>query len=788
MNLSYAWLQEFVATKTAPDLLGENFRMTSSELEGVQSWSERLAGVVVALVTDLQPHPDATKLQIATVDCGDAQPRTIVCGAPNIAKGQTVLVALPGTTLYPTQGEPLQMMEREIRGVTSSGMICALEELGIKSMESGIHVLKQAMQPGLPAAEALFSNDTVIDLEITPNRPDLLSHLGLAREVAAFEHKKLKIVEPPTINVPVHPVRLSVHVENHRDCPRYSAVILDVVNCASPWWLQARLISAGVKPISIVVDITNYCMMELGQPLHAYDLGSTEAEEGLNIEVGRAKSEESISLLDGTTRELTTDDVVIRRGTQVVGLAGIMGGSLLAVHEGTQRILLEAAAFHPGTIRRTSRRLGLRSEASTRFEKGPDPSEITRSLRRAVQLLQEHAQGVVRSKVIDVHHRAAPVPSPIALTFDRLHQVLGVRISPHDCRTILLALGFELPRFSKSGFAATPPSWRADVRLPEDLIEELIRIWGYERLPSTMPTGAVKAPTKNGELRRKSLIRHALAQAGLHETIHLSFVSKRTLERTNIRPENALPVNNPLSEELAFLSPTPFIPLLLNCASVNSGEAELALFEVAKAFTADAKEEERVALLIRTTKSGEHAIRRIKRALEFTATSLNIPTLHYSPAEEQSYAQAGTTYRISSGDEMIGHLFLVSQEVVAEHKIKQGRTIAGAELHMNSLLALREEHPHYQAPSPFPTSTRDLTVTLPQELPISMLDTASSALLATFPVHHWQITDIFTGKPLADGLRAVTVSVTYGAADRTLTDQEIDSYHQQLEQALTSLS
>lgn len=784
MNVSLAWLRDFVNTPTPGAELGERFRMTSSECEGVTDWNERLEGLVIGQVTAVEPHPNADRLRVTTVNIG-THTRTIVCGAPNVAKGQYVIVAVPGTTLRPVQGEPLTLKEVEIRGVRSQGMLCALEEIGIAVPSEGIFVLDEAVKPGTSAATALFENDTVIDLEITPNRPDLLSHLGLAREVATFE--RLRLNEPSISSLEKNRLAKApeLQIAGHKECWRYSAVVIENIQIkSSPWWLQSRLIRCGIRPINIVVDVTNYVMLELGQPLHAFDADSVTLNGAVKVGVRNAEPREKMLLLDGSERELQPEDIVISgpKG-EGLALAGIMGGMSSAITSATTRILLESATFSPSHIRRTSRRLGLRSEASLRFEKGLDPELTVMALKRAANMLQELAGATIATRIADSSSHLSS-RTRISLSFDRINQVLGVRISAADCKSILSKLGFQLPVLTKSSFEAIPPSWRRDVTQAEDVIEELIRIWGFERLPATLPVGAVKAPQPSAAFTMKESIRKTLAAAGFHETIHNPFCSTAQLERLQLNPKEAISLPNPLSQEGSHLVPNHLVGMLQTCAGTNTAYEELGLFEIGSVFSSPAQETVRLTVLARTSSNPETAISRLKAALHQVTRVIRLPHPVYSTYNRLPYAQA--TSEIKVAEEVIGTLTVIDSDVIAAHKIRRGRTMVALEINLEPLFKLEPHSRFYQAPSLYPTSTQDCTITITEGIEIATLEAAIAKAADTAVVQQWWVQDIYQGKPLATGERSVTFRFVLGSYERTLEESEIKTELAKLEKALTA--
>jgi phenylalanyl-tRNA synthetase beta chain len=786
MNTSLAWLRDFVPTRTPAVVLGEKFRMTSSELEGVIDWKERLEHCVIGHILTVEQHPNADRLKVTTVDIGSDKPAHIVCGAPNVAVGQYVVVATPGAVMQPTGKEPFTINLSTIRGEKSEGMLCGLEELGLATHSEGLHVFEGDPKPGTAAAKVLVENDEIMDLEITPNRPDLLSHYGLAREVAAFEG--LKLTPPQLANIDSHrtnSVQVKLHLPAHKECLRYTGIVLSVEVKPSPWWMQSRLIRSGIRPINSVVDVTNYVMLELGQPMHAFDLDQIPQQNGEHVlTIRQARDGETLALLDESTRTLAKDDIIIADASdKAIDLAGIMGGAGSGISEKTTRVLLESACFNPSNIRRTSRRLGLRSEASSRFEKGVDCELADKALKRAIFLLQEIADAKLLSKLID--NRAHPVVRPhIHVSFEQITRILGVRISAGDCKEILNHLGFELKEFTKSGFTVTPPTWRRDVTQLEDIVEELVRIWGYERLPYTLPTGFVKAPQENVSVMSKRTIRHALAAASYHETLHQTLTSETAIQRCGIDIKAALPLKNPLSGETAYLSPSHLVSLLADCGSINADKEELNLFEIGKIFSLPHIEHEQLTMLVRTSKGAEHAIRTLKAGLDRVINVLSLAALTYIKTEDQPYSEKGLTLGIYTNEVMVGTLSLISTKVVTNQKIRRGRDLVAAEVNLDILLAQPRIPLRYQLPPVYPVSERDITVTVEKSTPLETLATTVEKALNRDLVRSWQVLDIYSGKPLSDTHQSVTFRIIYNAADRTLSDDEMKAHHTKLEEAL----
>lgn len=784
MNISYRWLQDFVKTTRSASELADKFRMTSSEVEGITDWGEKLASIVVGEILEIHPHPDADRLQVTTVDTGNQQ-STIVTAAKNVSKGMHVIVALPGAQLTPLKEEPFTIQVTKLRGVTSEGMFCGPDSLGINVPMEGVWEVAASIKPGTPASEALELNDWVLDLEITPNRPDLLSYYGLAREVAAFDKKRLAEPEILPLESSTHTgeKQVEVLIENHKGCLRYSALCVENIKpVASPWWLQARLILAGVKPINCIVDVTNYVMLELGQPMHAFDLDKLpQVGKRRKLIVRNAQAGEKLAILDGTTRTLHQDDLIIANAhNEPIDLAGIMGGTDASISSTTTRVFLESATFHGPQIRRTSRRLGLRSEASSRFEKGLDPEQTVTALKRAAYLLEQCCQAEITEKILDIYPTNRAVRPRIHLTFDRIQQVLGVHISAHEAKSILQQLGFQIPLLTKSSFEVIPPSWRKDVSLPEDVIEELIRMWGYERIPSTLPTGVIKAPEPNTRFERLYSIRQHLAAAGLFESLHIPFTSGVSLKKTGLNPQQAVRLPNPLSAELEYLAPSHLPALLESMAGPNLDQEEIGFFEIGRVFTAPKSEQQILTIMLRSNSSPELLYRRLKGVLESMSNYCGLPLITYKTAKADACFTKDSVHSIEIAGKQIGSLGQINPEIVASYKIRRGREVVAAIIDVEGLLAEGRVQTIYQAPVVYPSIERDLTLIVENTLPVAAITELVEKKLNSDIILNWAVKDVYTGKPLTSNQKAVTLHFTYNGRTRTLEDTEASQDQQRL--------
>jgi len=575
MLISLNWLKEHVDIPWSPEELAERLTMTGLEVESIVHLNPGLEKVRVGRILTVEPHPNSETLHVCRVDVGTGEPLQIVCGAPNAAEGQVVAVALPGAVL--PGGFAIE--DREIRGVNSYGMICSEKELGIGSDESGILVLPEEAQVGADLVEALHLNDVVLDVSIYANRPDCMSVVGIAREVAALTGRRLRSLAVDYTPAEEHVAGFTrVEVLDTTNCPRYTALMVkDIKIGPSPLWMQARLRAAGMRPINNVVDITNYVMLELGQPLHAFDYAKLRESR---IEVRPARPGERLITLDDEERELSEDMLMICDGVGPVCVAGVMGGANSEVTTETTTIVLESANFNAVSVRRTSKKLGIPSESAARFEKGIDPNGTLIAAKRAAHLLERYASATVLAGVIDVDHSkrtAQVVPFQPA----RACRLLGVEIPEADMEAVFAALEFQVKKDGEQ-WLVTVPSHRRDIELEADLVEEVARIWGYERIPTTVPHGKTLVGGESRILRASDRLREILVGCGLQEALTYTFIPPDSNERLRAdRAVEMLRIANPISEELACMR-TSLLPGLLMAVSTNSvrQQSRVALFEI----------------------------------------------------------------------------------------------------------------------------------------------------------------------------------------------------------------
>lgn len=784
MKLLLSWLREFVDVDLPVPELARRLIDATAEVEG---WEVVGGGwdpdrIRVAEVVAVEPHPNADRLRLATVDTGAGR-QQVVCGAPNLALGQKVAFATEGAELIDGHtGQRAKLKLRPIRGVLSAGMVLSEKELGLSDNHEGILQLPADAVVGRPLVEQL--GDVVFDISTWANRADLLGVLGLAREVSALTAEPLR--EPPC-DYPEGPRQasdlVSVEIAAPELCRRFTAsVILDVTVAPSPPWLQERLARHGMRPHNNVVDITNYVMLETGQPLHAFDYDLLQAKR---IVARRARPGEHLITLDQVDRELDGEMLVICDGDTPVGLAGIMGGGNSEVHDGTRNVLLEVANFHPGSIRRTSSQLKLRTEASARFEKGIGPEMAAYAQARALRLFAQLSGGTIAGGLIDAFPGKQP-PQTIALTLQRLEQVLGISVPPAEVTRILAALGFE-SHHEGDAYIVTPPYWRPDVRLPDDVIEDIGRIYGYDKLPATTLRGALPPaePRPLADLRER--VRDLAAALGVQEIITYSLTDEAHLRHV-VDPIDAtrrepLAVVNPVAARYQLLR-TSLRASLLETYAANRRQVvgPLRLFEVGSEYLpveADLPHERPVlcALLGGTREGRWHResgdqldFFDAKGLVEALLGRLGVPA-SYQPATLFGLLP-GHTAEVLVGREPVGILGQVHPQTAASFDIDE--PVFLFELWLESLVRVLPERPAYGPPSRYPDVRQDIALILDAATPAGrLLEIARSHRSGGVRVEA-DIFDDYRGPGVPPGKKSVALAMRYRADDRTLTAGEIE--------------
>lgn len=786
MKTSIRWLQNYIDIPWEAAELAERLTLAGLEVEGIERLGVLPPTVVVGEILERSAHPNADRLSVCTVGVGAAAPLQVVCGAPNCDAGQKIACALIGTEL-----PGLTIRKAKIRGVESFGMICAADELGLSTDHSGIVILPVTAPVGVPVATVL-GTDTVIDWEVTPNRCDWNSHLGIAREIAAVSGTLDRFRLPATTWREADGAGLSeltsVEVLAPDLCPRYIARIIRNVRIGpSPEWLQQALKAVGIRPINNVVDITNYVMMECGQPLHAFDY---ELLDGHRIVVRRARPGDHLVTLDGQERALTPETLLICDGARAVALAGIMGGANSIIRDETTTVLLESACFDPACIRATSRRVGLSSESSYRFERGIDIEMTAWASRRAAALISELAGGEVVADGLDLYARPYQ-PTEVTARFQRINALIGVPIAPATVRGFLENLGLEVKSQTADTLTVLVPAWRrTDLLREADLIEEVARLFGLNNLPGSTPTALVGGPRAADCYYPIEAARAQLRALGLDETMTYSFVHPHAASRcTGVLECQLVRPLNPISAELGAMRPS-LIPGVLASAAHNiaRGLDDLAFFELGRVLVHDpALPEERLQIAVVMTgraqpeRFGEEKKRELdlfdlKGVLEgwFSARRLS-PTC--AAATHPAFRE-GTCGNLALNDEPVAVFGQVCAELTQEMRLKSPLFMALIEF---DRVQAHAPSPMTYRPLPqFPAVARDISFVVSSQVTHRQIVEAIAALRLPL-VAAVELFDIYQDeKTLGPGRVSMAYTVTYRDRQQTLTDKDVNSVHEQV--------
>lgn len=780
MRVSLSWLKEFVNISVPAGELAEQLTQAGVAVDRVDEPGKDVAGVVAGEVREVRPHPNADRLVIARVGTGKEELQ-IVTGAMNFKVGDIVPVAPVGATLM----GGLTIRRARFRGVESSGMLCAADELGIGDDHEGILILPPDTPVGVDVGTMLGLDDLILELDLTPNRGDCLSVRGVAREVAAILNLPLKT--PPSVFAEsaeqvVEPVW--VEIENLRLCGRYVArLIMDVKVGPSPLWLQRRLFAAGVRPINNVVDVTNYTMLEWGQPQHAFDYDLVAG--GGYVIVRNARPGEVLVTLDGIERRLTPEMLLIADPQKAIGIAGVMGGLDSEVTAGTTRILLESAYFNPAGIRRTSKALGLRSEAVTRFEKGVDPDGCLRAADRTVELIHKIGAGRVVPGVVDVYPEPY-VPKTIILRPERIEHILGTAVPIEEIRGILERLEFA-PREAEGQLVAGVPSHRSDVTREIDLIEEVARMYGYDRIPPTLPFGATTVGVRTTAQVLEADLKKLLMACGFAEAITYTFVHRKVFDRLRL-PEaserrRVVELRNPLNEDQTIMR-TLLYPCLLDVLVRNYQRrvTNAALFEIGRIYLPredSALPEERltlaIALMGRTfadwrRKDEPLDFFHLKGSLETVARRIGLGPLTFIPEGDEPSFHPGRTARVVAGETSLGIMGEIHPEVLEAYDLPRGVVVA--EIDMECLLSLEKQGARFASLPRFPSVDRDLAFVIRDDVPVQEVAAAIRKAGGEL-LRELRLFDVYTGHQVRDGHRSLGFALCFRAEDRTLTDEEV---------------
>lgn len=794
MFVSYKWLQDYVdLSGISATELAERITKSGIEVEGVEKKSEGLKGVVIGHVVEREQHPNADKLSKCLVDIGAEEPVQIICGAPNVGKNQKVAVATVGAVLPGN----FKIKKAKLRGEESHGMICSLQELGIESKlvakeySVGIFNFPKDAQVGEDALAALGLDDEILELSLTPNRSDALSMLGVAYEVAAILGRDVKW---PTVEKEEASEKaadyIDVKVEAKEDNPLYIAkVVKDVKIGPSPLWMQTRLMAAGIRPHNNVVDITNYILLEYGQPLHAFDYDRLGSKELL---VRRAKDAEKITTLDDIERTLTPDHLVITNGTEPVAIAGVMGGANSEVKDDTTTVIIEAAYFDGPVVRKASKDHGLRSEASARFEKGVDPARVRAAGERAAQLMAQYAGGTILAGNVE-YNDIKVEPAVISITLDKINKSLGTAISASEVKDIFTRLQFEVVAEGET-FTVTVPTRRGDITIEADLVEEVARLYGYDNIPSSLPVGSTTPGALTDYQQRRRKARRTLEGAGLYQATTYSLTSVEKAAQFALEKRESIRLAMPMSEERSQLRLS-IVPQLLEVVKHNNARQidSVALYEIGSVFLKQEGEElplerEHVAGAI-TGLWEANLWQGEKKPVDFFVAKGVLEALFdtLGVASQIEYRQAeikdmhpGRTAEVLLNGEVIGFVGQVHPTVQKDLDIKETYVF---EVSFKALAEAEIAPISYQMIPRFPSTTRDIALVVDTDQKAgdiqSIIVEAGGSLLKEV-----QLFDLYEGEKMEPGKKSIAYSLKYFDPERTLTDEDITKAHDKVLEAV----
>ncbi len=796
MKISYNWLKQFVNLDWDAQKTGELLTDLGLEIEGITPFTSvpgGLQGVVVGHVLECEQHPNADRLQLTKVDLGDGKTVQIVCGAPNVAKGQKVPVATVGTTLYHEKGSPWEIKKGKIRGEVSMGMICAEDELGLGESHEGIMILDESLQPGTPCA-AIFDieNDIVFEIGLTPNRADAMSHWGVARDLRAGllqQDISLELITPSTSNFHIdsRTLKVDVEVQDSEKAPRYCGVTLSGLKVeASPAWLQNRLKAIGLAPINNVVDATNYVLHELGQPLHAFDAAKIAEHK---IEVKTLPAGTKFTTLDGMVRELHEEDLMICDAEKPMCIAGVFGGLNSGVTESTTSIFLESAYFNPVSVRKTAKRHGLNTDASFRFERGIDPNACEYALRRAAILINEIAGGEVTSEVTDIYPNKIE-DHQVFLNFENATKLIGQKIAPETIKSILSSLEIRINNVTESGLGMTIPAYRNDVTREADVIEEILRVFGYNNIDFTQKLNAsIASNLKVEDHLVQNKIGNVLTALGFHEMLANSLTNPSYAGLSeSLKTEYNVTMLNPLSNELSAMRQSMLFGAL-EALSYNQNRKmpRVKLFEFGKTYHSfpDGRQEHKHLSLLVSGNVYEESWAATQKPTTFfylkgIVTSI-LDRLGISDISEKQTKNAvfAEGILLSKGKQTLVEFGVLKKQVLKAFGVDTETLYA--DFNWDAILAEISATTFHVAPiAKFPKVKRDFALLLDEGVSFSALQEAAFAtekqLLTAV-----NLFDVYTGKNLPQGKKSYALSFTLLDERKTLTDKQIDKIMKKLQ-------
>ena len=794
MKVSISWLRAYVDIQMDMDQLAQALTMAGLEVDAVYDRYAYLESVVVGRIAEIAPHPNADKLRLCRVEAGDRHYK-VVCGAPNAAAGMLAPLALPGTELV----DGTVLKAGTIRGEKSAGMLCGEIEIGLGEDGSGLMSLDGQLAHGTPLNQALGLSDMVLDIDLTPNRPDCLSVIGIAREIAAIQGNAIHL---PAIELPESVDDIAQHtsvtVEAPEHCPRYAArLIADIRVQPSPFWLRDCLLSVGLRPINNLVDVTNFVMMETGQPLHAFDF---DRLAGHRIVVRTAAEGEKFTTLDEKERTLTAETLMICDGEKPVAIGGVMGGMNSEIAPQTTRVLIEGAYFDPVSVRRTAKRLGLNTDASHRFERGVDPQNTLAAIDRAAALMIETGGGRLIDGAVDAQVDL-PQPAVIDLSISATQRALGIDLGCAEMAKLLGGIGFETTRADDDTLRVVAPSYRVDVSRPQDLMEEVARRYGYDKIPTTFAAIPAEGAGAPRPLVQRQRIRERLAGMGFSETVNYSFVHEKSCDRLGLAPSDTrrkvVQILNPISEDQAVLRSS-LLPGLLETMQRNASKQSknLKLFEIGKTFISNGRKDlPDESELLAALWTGDRFISGwfdkpvpcdffdLKGSLESLMDDLRVSDLRFTrlSGDRAPYIRPGVGADIRMAGQSVGVIGEIAPGVLNAYGLKQ--TAFVFELDLSRLIEAIPDAIYAQPLPRFPSTSRDATLIVGQEMEADTL-LAEVRQLDQPLVEDVQLFDVFQGKPLPENAKSITLRIIYRSDQKTLEDDTINQLHKEITASL----
>lgn len=801
MKISYNWLKQFIQVKEEAEKTGELLTDLGLEVEGIdafQSVKGGLKGVVVGHVLSCEQHSNADKLKVTTVDIGAAEPVQIVCGAPNVAAGQKVPVATIGTTLYDEKGTAWEIKKSKIRGESSHGMICAEDELGLGKSHDGIMILKDDLKPGTPAAEIFeVEDDLVFEIGLTPNRADAMSHWGVARDLKAGLQQQGKTMELITPSVSSFQVdsrnfRIPVKIENPELAPRYCGITVSNIKIGpSPKWIQNRLKAIGITPKNNVVDITNYVMHELGQPLHAFDADKIEGKE---VHVKTLPSGTKFITLDEVERELHEEDLMICDKEKPLALAGVFGGIGSGVTEETTSVFLESAYFNPVTVRKSAKRHGLSTDASFRFERGIDPKITDYALKRAVILIQEYAGGDVTSDLDDYYFKKIE-DFTVFLTYEKINSLIGQNLSKEVVKSILASLEIRVNNVTETGMGLTIPAFRVDVQREADVIEEILRIYGYNNIIFEDKIHAsIANSSKYEDHKLQNIVANQLTGQGFFETMANSLTSPNYVNLSEqLKEEYNVTMLNPLSQDLSVMRQSLlFSGLEAVRYNLNRKRGDLKMFEFGKTyhnFESGRTENKHLCILLSGNRNPEtwntpektSDFFYLKGVVTAVLSRLGISDVKSGPAKNDVFSE-GMAFSI--GKVKLVEFGVVRKKLLKSFDIEQ--EVLYADFNWDQVIEVVKTHKRSFTPiSKFQAVRRDFALLLNQD--VKFEDIHNLALQSERKLlKEVSLFDVYEGSNLPEGKKSYAVSFILQDEEKTLTDKQIDKIMSKLQQSFES--